>query len=252
MLLAVDIGNTDVVVAALENGHPVGSVLRTPSDPGRDAAFFAATLSAFLPCARPSTFDRAVISSVVPALTQTLHEAVLAATGLDALVVTATLDSGLAIAIEQPETLGADIIAADAAAAAHYTLPVIVFDYGSATTVTVVDRERRYRGGLILAGVKLGLQALANGTALLPDVFLSAPEHVLATETEDALVGGAIYGAAAMTDGLIDRMEQELGQPCSAVLTGGLAPVIAPHCRRKVVLDNDLIFRGMQLLAERN
>lgn len=254
MLLAVDIGNTDVVVAALEGGCPVGSVWRAPSDPGRDAASFAAALSDFF--AReglaPSAFDRAVVCSVVPALTQTLCDAVRRAAGLDALVVTAALDSGLDIAIEHPDSLGADILAADAAAAEYYPLPVIVFDYGSATTVTVVDSERRYRGGVILAGVKLGLQALANGTALLPDVFLSAPEHVLATETADALIGGAIFGAAAMTDGLIDRMEAELGRPCTAVATGGLAPVIAPHCRREVRLDEHLIFRGLSLLAARN
>lgn len=252
MLLAVDIGNTDVVLAALENGHPVGSVWRTPSDPDRDAAAFAADLRQFLAGENAAEFDRAVVSSVVPALTHTLCDAVHTVTGLEALVVTAALDSGLTLAIEQPDSLGADILAADAAAAEHYALPVIVFDYGSATTVTVVDSERRYRGGVILAGLKLGLQALASGTALLPDVHLSAPEKILATETEDALIGGAIYGAAAMTDGLIDRIEQELGQSCTAVATGGLAPVIAPHCRRKVALDNDLIFRGMELLAERN
>lgn len=251
MLLAVDIGNTDVVVAALENGHPVGNTWRTPSDPERDAASFAAALSDFISLA-PEAFDRAAICSVVPVLTQTLREAVFMATGLDALVVSAALDSGIDIAIEQPETLGADILAADAAAAEHYALPVIVFDYGSATTVTVVDAERRYRGGVILAGVKLSLQALASGTALLPEVRLSAPEKVIATETEDALIGGAIYGAAAMTDGLIDRIEAELGQSCTAVATGGLAPVIAPHCRRRVQWDEHLIFRGIDLLAQRN
>lgn len=254
MLLAVDIGNTDVVLAALENGRPSGAVWRTPSDPARGIAAFAADLSAFLAREGLSAdaFGRAVVCSVVPALTQTLRAAVQSVTGLDALVVSAALDSGIDIAIEQPDSLGADILAADAAAAAHYALPVIVFDYGSATTVTVVDSERRYRGGVILAGVKLGLQALANGTALLPDVRLTAPERVLATETEDALIGGAIYGAAAMTDGLIDRIEAELGHPCTAVATGGLAPVIAPHCRRDVKLDGDLIFRGIALLAERN
>lgn len=252
MILAVDIGNTDVVVALLQNGTPSGPVFRTPSDPALGADAFAAKLAEFLSREDKIAPDAAVICSVVPLLTQTLHEAVSMVTGMDALVVSAALDSGLTLAIEQPDSLGADILAADAAAAAVYPLPVIVFDYGSATTVTVVDTERCYRGGVILTGVKLGLQALANGTAQLPDVHLSAPEKVIATETEDALIGGAIYGAAAMTDGLIDRIEQELGQSCTAVATGGLAPVIAPHCRRPVILDGDLIFRGMALLRERN
>lgn len=254
MLLAVDIGNTDVVIAALENGRPVGTIRRTPSSCDRPVDAFAAELADFLACAGLSrtAFDRAVICSVVPPLTHTLRDAIRDTLGLDALIVSAALDSGLDLAIEQPDSLGADILAADAAAAEHYPLPVIVFDYGSATTVTVVDTERRYRGGVILAGVKLGLRALASGTALLPDVQLTAPERVLATETADALVGGAIYGAAAMTDGLIDRIEAELGCPCTAVVTGGLAPVISPNCRRDVKLDEHLIFRGMDLLAARN
>lgn len=254
MLVAVDIGNTDVVIAALTNGEPVGAVLRIPSHPEQDAAAFAAQISAWFSRAGldPTAPEGAVICSVVPALTGTLHEAVRRVTGLNGLIVSAALDSGLTFAIEQPDTLGADILAGDAAAAEHYPLPVIVFDYGSATTVTVVDERHCYRGGVILAGVKLGLQALANGTALLPDVHLAAPDKIIATQTEPALVGGAIYGAAAMTDGLIDRMEAELGRPCTAVLTGGLACVIAPHCRRDVKLDNHLIFRGMELLARRN
>lgn len=252
MLVAVDIGNTDVVIAALTNGAPVGAVLRIPSHPEQNAAAFAAKISAWLSGIAPAALEGAVICSVVPALTGVLHEAVRRVTGLDGLIVSAALDSGLTFAIEHPETLGADILAGDAAAAAHYPLPVIVFDYGSATTVTVVDEQRCYRGGVILAGVKLGLQALANGTALLPDVHLAAPDKIIATQTEPALVGGAIYGAAAMTDGLIDRMEAELGRPCTAVLTGGLACIIAPHCRRDVKLDTHLIFRGMELLAQRN
>ncbi len=254
MLLAVDIGNTDVVAAVLNDGEPVGQTLRTPSDPGRDAAQYAAELSAFL--AREdiavSELDTAVLCSVVPPLTETLRAAIHSAAGLDALVVGAALDSGLTLAIEEPETLGADIIAADAAAAELYPLPVIVFDYGSATTVTAVDEQRVYRGGVILAGMKLSLQALARGTAQLPAVDLAAPGSILATETADALCGGAVYGTAAMTDGMIERMETALGRPCTAVATGGLGRFIAPHCRRPIVYDEHLVFRGMALLARKN
>ena len=163
-----------------------------------------------------------------------------------------TTQAGLDIAIEQPETLGVDLLAADAAAAAEYPLPVVVFDFGTATTVTVVDADRRYRGGVILAGVKLSLHALFSGTAQLPDIALEAPGKVICSVTEDSLQAGAIYGAAAMADGLLDRMEEELGVPCTAVATGGLAGVITPYCRRDIRRDDSLLLRGLALIWRKN
>ena len=147
---------------------------------------------------------------------------------------------------------GVDLLAADAAAAAEYPLPVVVFDFGTATTVTVVDADRRYRGGVILAGVKLSLHALFSGTAQLPDIALEAPGKVICSVTEDSLQAGAIYGAAAMADGLLDRMEEELGAPCTAVATGGLAGVITPYCRRDIRRDDSLLLRGLALIWRKN
>ena len=171
---------------------------------------------------------------------------------IPAFVAGPTTPAGLDIAIEQPETLGVDLLAADAAAAAEYPLPVVVFDFGTATTVTVVDADRRYRGGVILAGVKLSLHALFSGTAQLPDIALEAPGKVICSVTEDSLQAGAIYGAAAMADGLLDRMEEELGAPCTAVATGGLAGVITPYCRRDIRRDDSLLLRGLALIWRKN
>ena len=196
--------------------------------------------------------EGAAIGSVVPRLTAETADAIRRVTGLEALVVGPTTPAGLDIAIEQPETLGVDLLAADAAAAAEYPLPVVVFDFGTATTVTVVDRQRRYRGGVILAGVKLSLHALFSGTAQLPDIALEAPGKVICSVTEDSLQAGAIYGAAAMADGLLDRMEEELGVPCTAVATGGLAGVITPYCRRDIRRDDSLLLRGLALIWRKN
>ena len=149
-------------------------------------------------------------------------------------------------------SLGVDLLAADAAAAAEYPLPVVVFDFGTATTVTVVDADRRYRGGVILAGVKLSLHALFSGTAQLPDIALEAPGKVICSVTEDSLQAGAIYGAAAMADGLLDRMEEELGAPCTAVATGGLSGIITPYCRRRILHDDSLLLRGLALIWRKN
>ena len=160
-----------------------------------------------------SQVDGAVICSVVPALVSVLSAVVRELTGVHPYLVTPTSDTGLTLAIEEPNTLGCDIIAADTAAAEDYPLPVVVFDMGTATTVTVVDADRRYIGGAILPGVKLGLRALFSGTAQLPNVPIQAPPRAICSATIEALQSGAVFGAAAMMDGLVDRFEAELGRP---------------------------------------
>lgn len=247
-LLAIDIGNTNVVLALLDAEDRVLEERRAPSKDGWTAEQYAAQIRALL-CGR--AVRGAAVSSVVPELTGVLSAAAREAAGVTALVVNSDSPVGLTLAIEQPETLGADILAADAAAAEEYPLPVIVFDFGTATTVTVVDEQRRYRGGVILPGIKLGMQALFTGTAQLPDIRIEAPAHVICTETVESLQAGAVYGAAAMTDGLVERMESELGRPCTAVVTGGLGRFVVPHCRRRLVYDEHLLLRGLGMIWRR-
>ena len=202
MLLTADIGNTNIVLALLDEKDRVVSQCRVPSgDPLPPEAYDDAIRRVLGGQAAP---EGAAIGSVVPRLT------------------------------------------------AEYPLPVVVFDFGTATTVTVVDADRRYRGGVILAGVKLSLHALFSGTAQLPDIALEAPGKVICSVTEDSLQAGAIYGAAAMADGLLDRMEEELGVPCTAVATGGLAGVIIPYCRRRIRHDDSLLLRGLALIWRKN
>ena len=105
--------------------------------------------------------------------------------------------------------------------------------------------------GVILPGIKLGMQALFTGTAQLPDIRIEAPAHVICTETVESLQAGAVYGAAAMTDGLVERMESELGRPCTAVVTGGLGRFVVPHCRRRLVYDEHLLLRGLGMIWRR-
>ena len=237
MLLAIDIGNTNVVLALLDAEDRVLEERRAPSKDGWTAEQYAAQIRALL-CGR--AVRGAAVSSVVPELTGVLSAAAREAAGVTALVVNSDSPVGLTLAIEQPETLGADILAADAAAAKEYPLPVMV-----------VDEQRRYRGGVILPGIKLGMQALFTGTAQLPDIRIEAPAHVICTETVESLQAGAVYGAAAMTDGLVERMESELGRPCTAVVTGGLGRFVVPHCRRRLVYDEHLLLRGLGMIWRR-
>ena len=134
----------------------------------------------------------------------------------------------------------------------YYGTPVIVLDLGTATTCTVVDRGGNFRGGAILPGIKLSYNALAAGTSLLPDISISAPKQCIATNTVDCMRSGAVFGTAAAIDGMADRMEAELGQPCKLIATGGLASSIAPYCRREIICDDQLLLDGLWVLWQKN
>ena len=141
----------------------------------------------------------------------------------------------------------------DAVAAIHqYPKPLIIIDMGTATTVSVVDKESRYQGGLILPGVKISQDTLTGRTSQLPRISLEAPAHVIGKNTIDCMKSGAIFGNAAMLDGLIDRIEEEIGEKATVVATGGLAECIIPNCRREVHYDPDLLLKGLMIIYEKN
>ncbi len=248
MLLTIDVGNTNVVLGIME-GQTVLHTARLATDPTADyTAAVADALRGFGDVA----LDGAILGSVVPAVNDALIAAVKAATGLDTMVVTPALDIGMELCIPQPETLAADIIAGCVGAMALYPLPLAVVDMGTATTVVVIDKNARYLGGAIVPGVKLSLNALIGGASLLPDLQLKAPEQVICGETVEAMCSGSIYGAAAMVDGLVQRMEEELGAPMTAVITGGIGTIVAPHCRCQNHFEPDLLLHGLAYLYERN
>ncbi len=256
MLLAVDIGNTNICIGLLDGpGHTaVRSTTRMVTRPRCTADEYAAELKFLLD---RLAFDTAacegvILCSVVPGLTATLAAACRRLTGREALLVRHTLDTGLTFVIPAPERLGQDRIADAAAAAAAYPLPLLTVDLGTATTCNLVDAEKRFLGGIILPGVQTGLRALNAGTAQLPNIAPDAAAPVIGADTAAALSSGAIHGTAAMLDGLADRVEAELGAPLTVVATGGLAPAILPRCRRTVQYDADLLFKGLALLWQKN
>lgn len=250
MLLTADIGNTNIVLALLDHGDRVVSQRRIPSGEMLPPAAYEDAVRQVL--AGHDAPEGAVIGSVVPRLTEETARAIRSVTGLEALVVGPTTPAGLEIAIEEPETLGVDLLAADAAAAAEYPLPVVVFDFGTATTVTVVDRAAPLSGRRDSGRGEAEPARPVLRTAQLPDIALEPPGKVICSVTEDSLQAGAIYGAAAMADGLLERMEEELGQPCTAVATGGLSGIITPYCRRDIRRDDSLLLRGLALIWRKN
>ena len=235
MLLTIDIGNSNIVFGLPAGEGRARRLYRLGTVPERPVEeYFTLAASLF---AREGVelgrVDGAVICSVVPVLVPVLSQVVQRLTGITPYIVTSRSKSGLTLAIPEGDTLGNDILAADAAAAAEYPLPAIIFDMGTATTIVAIDRSRAYIGGAIIPGVNLSYGALAAGTSLLPSISITAPKKVIATNTVDSMRSGAVYGTAAMLDGMIERMEAELVEH---------HPLLPPrdHLRRRSAAEGSL------------
>ena len=254
MLLAIDIGNSNVVIGCLDEDHNTVKLFRMVTDLKKTEDEYASGMKTILEyngldC---SKFEGAIICSVVPPLTEIFKIAVRKITGHNALIVGTGVKTGLNVLIENPASLGSDLVATGVAAMACYKLPVIIFDMGTATTITVIDKAGNYIGGAIVPGVALSINALSSGTSLLQKVPIEAPKKVINTTTIESMQSGAVYGTAAMMDGMIDRFEEELGEKASLVATGGIAPKIVPHCRHDVIYDENLLLRGLGMIYRKN
>ena len=154
--------------------------------------------------------------------------------------------------MENPAHTGADIVAACVGALWEHKPPLIVVDMGSATTMMVLDQKGHFVGGSISPGVKMSLDALTDRTALLPGLRLDRPKQVIGRNTDDAMRSGIMLGAAAMLDGMAQRMEQELGAQATVIATGTLAKFITPLCSRPILYDKDLLLKGLAILYREN
>lgn len=254
MLLAIDIGNTNVVIGCLDKDNHTTALFRMVTDLKKTEDEYAAGMKAILDhngvdCAG---FEGAIICSVVPPMTEIFRIAVERITGCRALTVGAGIKTGLNIMIDDPASLGSDLVAASVAAMQEYPLPVIVLDMGTATTITVVDEGNKFLGGAIVPGVALSMSALSSGTSLLHKVPIEAPKKCISATTTECMQSGAIYGNAALLDGMIDRMQKELGKKTSIVATGGIAAKVVPHCSHEIVYDENLLLRGLGIIYRKN
>ncbi len=252
MLLAIDVGNSHIVIGCFD-GAALRHVFRVATDARKTEDEYFASLRQLLSVEgfEPRVFRGAVLSCVVPPLTGVFRAVAQKLTGLDALVVGAPdVVTGLKISI--PDQLAGDMIAVAAAAAATCPHPVIMADLGTATKICVIDAHGAYIGGAICPGVQMSADTLSSGAALLPRVSIEAPESAIRGDTVGAMRSGIVFGAAAMLDGMIQRFEAELGAPAAVVATGGLAARITPHCRRAIELRPNLLLEGLRILYERN
>jgi len=254
VIFAIDVGNTHIVIGIIEKGE-IRNVVRVHTDPRETATEHIIKLRQITDFygLDPTGFEGSIISSVVPRVTESLKTAVEKLTGQRALVVGPGVKTGINLRVDEPGSVAADLIVGAVAGAACYGTPVIVVDMGTATTLVAVDKSNCFRGGAIIPGVKLSYGALSAGTSLLPDIAVLRPKKVVGTNTVDAMRSGAVYGTAAMIDGMVQRMEAELGCPCTVVATGGLAADIVPCCTRPgILIDSELLLKGLWLLYEKN
>lgn len=253
MLLVLDMGNTNITLGVFE-GRQLLLQSRIATDRTKLEDQYAVELMDLLRLYRleATAFTGAVISSVVPPLNHALCGAVRKVTGVEPLLVGPGTRTGMNIRIDNPAVLGADLLVGAVAAVQRVGCPCIVWDLGTATTVSVVDAAGAYRGGAIMPGVITGLNSLIESTSLLPSVSVDAPAAAIGTNTIACLQSGAVYGTAAMIDGMNARLMRELGGDAPVIITGGLGKQIAPHCRTPVQYVDELLLEGLRLIYEKN
>ena len=253
MILAIDVGNTNIVLGGIMDNQQVFSA-RLASDRNKTADQYALDIQGILTMhkVRVEAIEGGILSSVVPYLQTVIPNAVKLLTGVDLLVVGPGIKTGLSIRMDNPASVGSDLIVAAVAARAKYKAPIAIVDMGTATTLSVVAKNGNYIGGMIIPGLWTSMNALSAHAAQLPYIDLNGPAKLLGTNTIDCMRSGALIGTAAMLDGLIDRLEEELGEPVSPVLTGGVSPLVVPYCRHRFHLEPDILVDGLRILYSKN
>lgn len=253
MILAIDIGNTNIVLGCMEHERILVEA-RMATDLLKTSDQYCVELKNLLSLydVDPASIEGVIISSVVPPVLNSCKTAVRKLTGKLPVIVGPGLKTGLNIQMENPAQVGSDLIVAAVAALSHFTPPLIIVDMGTATTITAIDKTGAYVGGCISPGPKLSAEALSSRTAQLPAISLESPRRAIGRNTIEAMRSGVMLGSACMVDGMIDRFEQELGGSATVIATGGIARFVLPLCRHEIRYDRDLLLKGLATLYENN
>ncbi len=253
MLLVIDVGNTNVSFGVFQ-GDGLLQHVRCESARARTADEYAVLVRQMLALRGVDLdgIDAAIVASVVPTLTDTMVGLVRRAFGREALVVGPGIKTGMAILYENPREVGADRIVNAVAAYAWAGGPVVVVDFGTATTFDCVTPKGEYLGGVITPGVQISAEALFSRAARLSRVELALPPRVVGRNPVHSMQSGIVYGYAGLVDGLVARLVKELGHPCRVIATGGLARLICPQTEAVEQIDDDLTLTGLRLIYQRN
>lgn len=254
MLLAVNVGNTNTVLGVFR-GAELEHQWRTSTETERTADELAVLFGGLLEQADLSFSNQitgVVISSVVPTSTGALRDMVQRYFNFPPVIVEPGTKTGMPILTDNPRELGADRVVNALAAYSRYGGPCIVIDFGTATTYDAVSEKGEFLGGAIAPGLQTKNASLSRETARLPQVELQAPRTAIGKNTVDAIQSALIFGSAAEADGMIERMRKEFGGDATVVATGGLAPLVIPHCQFVDEHDPWLTLEGLRLVFERN
>lgn len=255
MVLAVNVGNTHTVFGLVDGKSILKPVMNIKTDKNQTPFGYASEMKQILSLSGfdPSSVDGAIISSVVPPLTHIVKEAVKLLSGCEALVVGAGVKSGIHLLTDDPGSVASDLVATAVGAKEEYPLPCVIVDMGTAITLTVVDANGRFIGGAFMPGINVSLNALAEGTSLLPRIDITEPKKAIGSATVECMRSGVVYGYAGAVDGIIDRFADELGcEPRSVVTTGGLADYVCSFTKRKTISDSDLLLKGLASIYNKN
>lgn len=253
MLLAIDIGNTNIVIGGIQDDKIVFEA-RIATDRIKTSDQYGVEIKNILSLFDVRTEDirDCIISSVVPPVFNSVRTGVVKGIGKQPLVVGPGIKTGLNIQMDTPSQVGSDRIVVAVAALAEYEPPLALLDLGTATTIDIVDKGNNYIGGCIMPGVRISLEALTSRAAQLPGISLDKPRRVIGKNTVDCMRSGVMYGAAAMLDGMLDRVEEELGYPVTVIATGGISQFVVPLCRREIKVEKDLLLKGLNAIYQKN
>lgn len=254
MLLTIDIGNTNITMGAYENNE-LKFVSRLATNRAITADQYAVDFKQIFSLydVPVSKFSGAAVSSVVPELSTAICDAVTKLTGCKPMLLGPGLKTGMNILIDNPAQLGADLLAGCVGAAALYPLPCLVIDLGTASKISVIDKNGSFCGCTIAPGIGISLEALSAKTSQLPSISLKTPARAIGKNTVDSMQSGTVFGFAAMIDGVCEKLEEELGEKVpSTVATGGLAKDLIKSCKRDIIYNGDLVLYGLKVLYEKN
>ncbi|MBQ2565166.1 MAG: type III pantothenate kinase [Oscillospiraceae bacterium] len=253
MILAVDIGNSNIVLGCFDENEILFED-RLSTDRDSTVLEYAVIIKTSLEMhhLEYEQITGAIISSVVPSVTENVQQAIFRLIGQQAMVVSPGMKTGLNILLDDPKQLGSDRVADAVGAIGEYPCPLIIVDMGTATTISVIDGQKNFMGGMIIPGLQVSLDSLANRTSQLPHISLEAPKKVIGTNTVDCMKSGIIYSTAGSIDGAIERIEEELGETCTVVSTGGHARKIIPYCHHEILIDPHLLLKGLMTIYKKN
>jgi len=253
MILTIDVGNSNIVIGGVEDDQILFEArLRTEATKTSDQYCVDLKILLDVYGVDVKGIEGAIIASVVPQVLNSMQTAVKKLTGKNSLVVGPGLKTGLNILLENPSQTGADLVVGCVAALREHKPPMIIIDMGTATTMVVLDKNGALVGGCICPGVKISLDALTERTALLPGLQLDQPKKAIGRNTIDCMRSGIMMGAACMLDGMVERLEEELGYKTTVIATGGIGKFVTPMCRTPMVYDKDLLIKGLAALYRDN